>query len=101
VPKNDTYKGGVKMEKITYFFITPEGSQEMILASIKTLQWQCDCLHEQMGSIEQRAAELDLSSMSVVLEEIQSEWNDTQMELCKERNRLIRLRGYDESGIPF
>ena len=90
-----------KMQREIYYNLTVEGHQELILARIKNLKWKCECIHEQMDGMEQRAAELDMSSMSVVLEELQSEWNDFQMDLYTERNRLIRLRGSDENGSPF
>lgn len=73
----------------------------MMLARIKTLKWQIDCLNETLSGMEERNWENNTSEGFQVEEELQSECNDLQMDLAEERNRLIRLRGYDENGIPF
>lgn len=73
----------------------------MMLSRIKTLKWRQSCLREQLDAIEQRSAENGLSETGVVYEELEMELADTDAAIAWERNRLIRLRGYDESGIPF
>jgi hypothetical protein len=93
--------GRGKMDKITYYYITPEGSQEMMLSRIKKLKWERDCLHETLDKTEQWNAEHSTSETTVVHEELEIELADINAALAWERNRLIRLRGYDESGIPF
>jgi hypothetical protein len=89
------------MGKITYYYITPEGSQEMMLGRIKKLMWERDCLHETLDKIEQWYWENGSSETTVVHEELEIELADINAALTWEQTRLIRLTGYDESGKQF
>jgi hypothetical protein len=89
------------MRREIFYNLTIEGHQELMLATIKNLKWQRDCLHEQLDAMEQRYAENGLSETTVVHEELEIELAETEQAILEMRRRLIRLRGYDEDGHPF
>jgi hypothetical protein len=90
----------MKMEKITFYNLTIEGHQELILATIKKLQWELDCIREQLGEVPEYSDKVN-NEINTVIAELEGEEFVIEEKLKKEQRRLILLRGCDSDGIPF
>jgi len=89
------------MEKITFVMLTPEGLQQILLADIKKLRWQLDCIDEILDRIVQRYAENGLSETTVVHEELEQDRQEIKTKLDAAEKRHWLLTGYYSDGIPF
>jgi len=87
-------------EMYTFFSITPNGHQQMILANINRLNWERDCVREQLDAMMQKEIENGWEH-STVQEELETEETELTRQLWDEEKRHYKLMGFYSDGIPF
>lgn len=87
-------------EKYVFYTLTPQGSQQIMLADIKRLNWERACIREQLDAMLQRELEGGWEH-SLVQEEMETEEQELTDMLRDVENRHYKLMGFYSDGIPF
>ena len=89
------------MKKITYFFVTPEASQQLILDEINSLNKELNRIRQECEDQESIMTNRDTSEAMAVLEALEDEEAGFEQDLSSAEGRHYRLMGFYSDGIPF
>lgn len=89
------------MDKITYFFLTPEASQQLILDEINSLKKELYRIREECETQESVMTNRDTSEAMAVLEALEEEEAGFEQDMMNAERRHHRLMGFYSNGIPF